>query len=145
MGVRDPRVDGYIARAAAVTKPILMHLRAVVHEACPQVKETMRGGAPHFMYGGVLCTMASFEDHCALGLRKGSRGPSGGGQGKEATEQLGRITKPSDLPPKAVLIGLIREAMRYNEEGTRPAPSGAESSRSRAQRSRSIRGRAARG
>jgi uncharacterized protein YdeI (YjbR/CyaY-like superfamily) len=33
--------------------------------------------------------------------------------------QFGRITKVSDLPPKAVLTGYIKEAMRLNEEGVK--------------------------
>ena len=39
MGKKDPRVDAYIAKAADFAKPILNHLRSVVHEACPEVEE----------------------------------------------------------------------------------------------------------
>ena len=45
MPSRDPRIDAYIARAAEFARPILEHLRAVVHEACPDVQETISGTA----------------------------------------------------------------------------------------------------
>ena len=32
---RDPRIDAYIERAAPFARPILAHVRALVHEACP--------------------------------------------------------------------------------------------------------------
>lgn len=36
MGLRDPRIDAYIAQSAEFARPILSHLRAVVHAACPE-------------------------------------------------------------------------------------------------------------
>lgn len=40
MPTTDPRVDAYIAHSADFAQPILRHLRAVVHAACPAVEET---------------------------------------------------------------------------------------------------------
>jgi len=40
MPTKDKRVDAYIAKSADFAKPILNHLRALVHQACPQVEET---------------------------------------------------------------------------------------------------------
>ena len=57
MGKRDPRVDAYIAKSADFGKPILNHIREVVHESCPEVEETMKWGMPHFEYEGILCGM----------------------------------------------------------------------------------------
>ena len=39
MGKTDPRVDQYIAKSADFAKPIPMHLRKVVHAACPNVDD----------------------------------------------------------------------------------------------------------
>ncbi len=44
----DPRVDAYIARSAAFAQPVLLHLRATVHAACPGVQETIKWGMPFF-------------------------------------------------------------------------------------------------
>jgi uncharacterized protein YdeI (YjbR/CyaY-like superfamily) len=38
----DPRVDAYIARAQPFAKPILEHVRTLVHTAVPGVQETMK-------------------------------------------------------------------------------------------------------
>jgi hypothetical protein len=72
MGKRDPRVDAYITKSPDFAKPILTHLRDVVHAACPPVEETLKWSVPWFMYGGMLCGMAAFKSHCMFGFWKGS-------------------------------------------------------------------------
>jgi hypothetical protein len=72
MGKKDPRVDAYIENAGDFAKPILKRLRAAVHTACPDVEEAMKWSFPHFMYKGMLCSMASFKQHAAFGFWKGS-------------------------------------------------------------------------
>ena len=42
MGKHDPRVDAYIAKSADFARPILEHLRAVIHEGCPEVAEAIK-------------------------------------------------------------------------------------------------------
>lgn len=122
MANRDPRVDTYISRAAGFAQPILNHLRAVVHETCPEVEETMKWNAPTFMYKGMLCGMAAFKQHCAFGFWKGSLVvDSGDGDGPSAG-QFGRIDTLEQLPPRRVLAGYIEKAMRLNEEGVKAQP-----------------------
>ncbi len=53
MGMRDPRVDAYIERAEPFARPILEHLRAVVHAGCPDVEETMKWNFPRLNTEGV--------------------------------------------------------------------------------------------
>ena len=120
MGERDPRIDAYIARSADFARPILEHLRDTVHQACPQVEETMKWSMPHFMYEGMLCGMASFKAHCTFGFWKGALvlGDSDGAE-KDAMGQFGRIERISDLPPKRTLVALIRRAMQLNEQGVK--------------------------
>jgi uncharacterized protein YdeI (YjbR/CyaY-like superfamily) len=118
MATRDRRVDAYIAKSADFAKPILTRLREVVHEACPDVEETIKWGAPHFMYRGNLCAIAAFKAHCAMGFWKGSLVVDDVGRSAEAAGHLGRITKLSDLPPKKVLVGYIKKAVALNESGT---------------------------
>ena len=120
MGTRDPRIDAYIADSADFAQPILTHLREVVHAACPDVEETMKWAFPHFMYKGILCSMASFKQHCAFGFWKGSLIVGQDGRSaEEAMGQFGRITRLSDLPPKRVLAGYVKEAARLNDEGVK--------------------------
>ena len=117
MGRTDPRVDAYISGAAEFAKPILAHIRAVVHESCPEVVETTKWGAPHFDYKGMMCSMAAFREHCAFGFWKGSLVLDAQAQSAEAAGQFGRITKLSDLPSRKVMTGYIRKAMALNDAG----------------------------
>lgn len=116
MGSTNPRVDAYIAKSADFAKPILMRIREIVHEACPEVEENIKWGVPAFDYKGMMCGMAAFKQHCTFGFWKGSlifpdkRDMDGMGQ-------FGRLTKVSDLPSKRELTGYIRKAMKLNEEG----------------------------
>ena len=121
MGKKDPRVDAYIAKSAEFARPILEHLRAVVHESCPRVEEDMKWSMPHFMYEGMLCGMAAFKQHCTFGFWKGSLVVGAEGQ-KDAMGQFGCITSVKDLPSKKVLTGYVRQAMKLNEDKV-PSPS----------------------
>ncbi len=120
MGTRDDRVDAYISKSAEFARPILTHLRDIVHVVCPDVEETMKWSFPHFMYKGMLCSMASFKEHCSFGFWKSSLIVQ---KTEEAAEkgmgQFGRITRLSDLPSKKVLSGYIREAMKLNDAGVK--------------------------
>jgi len=120
MGTQDDRLDTYIAKSAAFARPILTHLRKVVHAACPDVEETMKWSHPHFMYKGMLCSMVSFKEHCSFGFWKSSLlVQNGGGEIEKAMGQFGRITKLSDLPAQSILSGYIKEAMKLNDAGVK--------------------------
>jgi uncharacterized protein YdeI (YjbR/CyaY-like superfamily) len=119
MGARDKRVDAYIAKSADFAKPILTHLRATVHEACPEVEETMKWSMPFFLYKGMLCNMASFKQHCAFGFWKGRIIVRNGQATEEAMGQFGRIAAVDSLPPKRVLFEYIKKAMQLNENGVK--------------------------
>lgn len=118
MGTRDPRVDAYIAKQAEFARPILTHLREVVHAACPEVQEDMKWSTPFFTYHGNLCQMAAFKEHCAFGFWKGALVVGrGSGEDDRAAGQFGRITSLKDLPAKKELTAFIKKAMQLNEEG----------------------------
>jgi len=118
MGNRDPRVDAYIRNAAPFAQPILTTIRETVHASCPDVEETIKWRFPHFLYKGMLCGMASFRQHAALGFWKGSL-VTGGPRGVDAMGHFGRLTKVSDLPSKKVLAGYVKKAAMLNEQGVK--------------------------
>ena len=118
MGTRDPRVDAYMAKSADFAKPIIDHLRELVHATCPPVEETIKWGMPTFMYHGMLCGIGAFKQHCTFGFWK-HRLVVGTGRYDDAMGQFGCITKVGDLPPKRELAALIRKAMQLNEEGVK--------------------------
>ncbi|MFM1867498.1 MAG: hypothetical protein RL591_906 [Planctomycetota bacterium] len=112
----DPRIDQYIERAASFAQPILIELRARVHAACPEAKETIRWGMPAFFFHGPLANFAAFKAHCTFGFWKhelllGTKVGSAGAMGS-----FGRITNIKELPSKRVFAALIKEAMRLNQE-----------------------------
>ena len=120
MGTRDPRVDAYIAKSAEFAQPILRQIRETVHAACPDADEAMKWSFPHFMYHGILCSMAAFKAHCAFGFWKGSLIVGDDGRtADEAMGQFGRLTSPDDLPSKKTLTGYVRKAMVLNETGVK--------------------------
>lgn len=117
MGKKDPRVDAYIERSAPFAKPILEHLRRVVHGACPEVEETLRWSSPTFLYHGMMCGMASFKTHCTFGFWKGSLVLDDHAKSADAMGDFGRIEKISDLPSAKRLTTYVKKAMRLNAEG----------------------------
>ncbi len=116
---KDPRIDAYIAKAAEFARPILKHLRKVIHAGCPQVEETIKWGMPHFDYKGPLCGMAAFKQHCSFGFWKSELIVGASEKGAEAMGQFGRITSLADLPSEKVLAGHLRKAVELNEAGIR--------------------------
>jgi uncharacterized protein YdeI (YjbR/CyaY-like superfamily) len=121
---RDPRIDAYIAKSASFAKPILNHLRKLVHAGCRDVEETMKWSFPHFTHKGILCSMAGFKQHCSFGFWRGALifGKNQDPKAEEAMGQFGRITSLADLPEDNVLLGYIKEAARLNDAGIRPPP-----------------------
>lgn len=121
MGNRDPRVDAYIAKQKDFARPILTHLRDVVHAACPDVEETIKWSSPFFDYQGQpMCQMAAFKEHAAFGFWKaplieglGPNFANGGG----AAGNFGRLASVKDLPGKKELSGYIKAAMKLNDDG----------------------------
>jgi uncharacterized protein YdeI (YjbR/CyaY-like superfamily) len=118
MAKKDPRIDAYILKAADFAKPILKHLRKVVHAGCPNVEETMKWSMPHFDHKGVMCGMAAFKEHCVFGFWKESlvldRDKS---VEKAAMGSFGCIRSLADLPSEKRLIGYVRKAASLNEAG----------------------------
>ncbi len=120
MGTKDPRIDKYIANAVDFAKPILTHLRELVHKACPETKETIKWGFPHFDYKGMMCSMAAFKQHCAFGFWKASlmkdKKLMENAKSESAMGHLGRITSLNDLPSNKTLTAYIKEAKKLNDD-----------------------------
>src|SRR2546423_3077460 len=114
----DPRVDAYIDKSKDFAKPILTHIRELVHASCPDVDETMKWSFPHFDYKGMMCSMAAFKEHCAFGFWKQSLlEDSAFPAEKTAMGSFGRLTSVKDLPGDETMKKLIGDAMRLNDEG----------------------------
>lgn len=120
MPTLDPRVDAYIDKSADFAKPILTHVRKLVHKAWPDITETMKWSFPHFDHKGTVCSVAAFKQHCAFGFWKQSLMEQDAFPAeKTAMGSFGRITSVKDLPSDKVMIALIRQAVELNEKGVK--------------------------
>jgi len=115
---KDPRIDAYIKNAQPFARPILKHLRALVHRGCPNCEESIKWQSPAFDYKGPVCFMAAFKEHAAFGFWKGKL--LFGSKHKGAMGHFGRITSIDDLPSEKQLIGYVRKAAELNERGVQP-------------------------
>ena len=118
----NPKVDEFIEKSNDFAKPILEHLRQLVHETCPEVEEKIKWSMPFFDYKGeMMCHMAAFKQHCAFGFWKAKLMKDAAllavAQSEQAMGHLGKITSVTDLPNDAKLVSYIKEAMTLNENG----------------------------
>jgi len=121
----DSRVDAYIANSADFAKPILNHLRDLVHRACPELNETIKWSSPFFDYGGPVCQLAAFKQHCAFGFWKAALMDDPFkilNQQPDTAGSLGRITSLSDLPADDILIQYVQQALSLNIQGIKAVP-----------------------
>jgi len=111
---RDPRIDAYIAKSADFARPILDHVRELVHKTVPGAGEAIKWGMPHFTYKDKsIAGMAAFKAHTAVMVH---------GDGRQKTDGMGsygKITSLAELPPDAVMAAKFREACeRIESKGT---------------------------
>ncbi|MGH8198402.1 MAG: YdeI/OmpD-associated family protein [Steroidobacteraceae bacterium] len=89
--MKNSDVDAYIAKSPEFARPILAHLRSLMHKATPDIEETMKWSVPHFEHKSIVASM--------------------GGR---------KVKALADLPSDALLIRTIRAAVALNEEDIRP-------------------------
>jgi uncharacterized protein YdeI (YjbR/CyaY-like superfamily) len=118
----DKRIDDFIVKSADFAQPVLIHLRKLVHEACPDVEETMKWSFPFFDYKGPLCNMGAFKAHCSFGFWKATLLPDPKGvltkEGGSAGS-FGKITSLKDLPADKVLTAFIKAAKKLNDDNVK--------------------------
>lgn len=119
MPTTDPRVDAYVAAAPEFARPILAHLRAVVHAGCPQVVETIKWRMPAFEHKGPLAGMAAFKAHAVFGLWKHELLVGDDARARQAMGSFGCLRTLADLPPRRELVALVRRAAKLNDEGVK--------------------------
>ncbi len=121
---KDKAIDQYIVKSADFAKPILNHIRELVHKACPDAEEKTKWGMPHFDYKGkMMCHMAAFKQHAAMGFWFGAIMKDAvlleNAKSEVAMGHLGRITSLKDLPPDKKIIVWIKESMELIDKGVK--------------------------
>lgn len=115
MPKRDTRITEYIKVCAPFARPILRHLRRVIHEGTPGLEETLKWGMPSFLYvGRIVCGFGGFKAHCALWFWKGEAVVGKKLQG--AMGSFGRIETLADLPSDAELRTYVKRGVERIEQ-----------------------------
>lgn len=112
---KNPKIDDYIANSAEFAQPILMKLRVLIHEAHPDIEESIKWGMPSFDYKGIVCHIAAFKTHCSFGFMKYKliKGLEENG----GMNSFGKLKSVEDLPSDEVILMYIKEAVDLNERG----------------------------
>lgn len=119
MGQRDPRVDAYIAKSADFAQPILAYLRALVHEVCPDVQETLKWRMPTFLHEGrILCGLAAFKQHASFWFWRGMN-LTDGWNDRNGMGAFGKLASLEDLPPKKELVAHLTKAREFAAAGAK--------------------------
>jgi uncharacterized protein YdeI (YjbR/CyaY-like superfamily) len=119
MASTDPRVDNYIMKSADFARPILEHLRKLIHKGCPGAVETIKWSRPFFEYNGaLLCYIIAFKQHCSFGFWNAGLLSDPAGvlrvKDKNSRGHFDRITSLQELPVDKVIIAYVKEAAALN-------------------------------
>jgi uncharacterized protein YdeI (YjbR/CyaY-like superfamily) len=118
----DSRVDAYIEKSPEFAKPILTHLRNLVHQASSELRETMKWSCPFFEYEGPVCQLVAFKQHCGFGFWKATLMDDPHdilNKHPDTAGSFGRITSLADLPADDILIQYIQHALSLNVQGVK--------------------------
>ena len=117
----DARVDDYIDGLPDWQQAICAELREIIHEADPQIKETIkRTVRPYFVLEGNVCALLAAKDHVNLFLYDGAIVPdpdgiiTGGHENK--TARAIAFYRGGTIPRDA-LITMLRQIVANNRAG----------------------------
>jgi uncharacterized protein YdeI (YjbR/CyaY-like superfamily) len=127
--MRNPAVDAYIAKSAAFARPILRHVRKLMHKGCPKIEETIKWGVPAFEREGIVAMMAAFKQHVAFGFwserlireRLGADAERVFPRGAKLGMGGRRYHVRDELPADTLILRAVKLAVVLNEAGVRPA------------------------
>src|SRR4051795_4500397 len=117
----DPRVDEYIAALPGWQQEICRRVREVVHEADPEVEETIkRRVRPYFVLDGNICALLATKDHVNVFIYDGAIVPdpegiiTGGHDNKTARTVA---VYEGESVPAAALRGMFEQIIANNRAG----------------------------
>lgn len=115
-------IDAYITRHPAWQRDILKELRKAIHDADPEIKETVKWGAPTFEDNGIIAWMFCASQWVHFSFPQGSLlDPSHGlfEEGKDSANKAKRTIKflEGQHIPVDIIIELVKEAVANNRSG----------------------------
>jgi hypothetical protein len=119
--VKDPRVDTYLAGLPDWQRDILSQVRDIVHEADPDVEETIkRTVQPYFVLDGNICAFLAAKDHVNVFLYDGAivPDPEGiitAGHDNQTARAIG--LHRDDKVNERALLAMFRQIIANNRAG----------------------------
>lgn len=121
MALRDPRVDAYIDALPPWQQAICGRVRALLHEADPELEETIkRSVQPYFVLRGNVAAFLAAKQHVTVFLYDGGLAPDPehvvtGGHGNET----GRFIQLREGEPinDPALLAIFRSIIAANRAG----------------------------
>jgi hypothetical protein len=119
--VKDPRVDDYLDPLPDWQRQIFAKVRDLVHEADPQVEETIkRTVQPYFVLDGNVCAFLAAKDHASIFLYDGAivPDPEGiitAGHGNK-TGRMIAVRRDEKINERA-LLAMFRQIIANNRAG----------------------------
>jgi hypothetical protein len=119
--VKDPRVDAYLDALPDWQKAILGQVRDLVHEADPEVEETIkRTVQPYFVLHGNVCAFLAAKDHVNVFAYDGAivPDPDGiitAGHDNETARTVG--FGRNDTINERALLAMFRQIIANNRAG----------------------------
>jgi hypothetical protein len=118
---QDPRVDDYIDALPDWQQDICREVRALIHEADPEIDETIkRRVLPYFVLQGNVCALLAAKDHVNVFLYDGAIVPDPDGiitAGHEnKTARMISIYRDDTLNKRA-FVTMIRQIAANNRAG----------------------------
>ena len=118
---RDPRVDAYLERLPDWQREILGRVRDLVHEADPDVAETIkRTVQPYFVLDGNVCAFLAAKDHVNVFVYDGAivPDPEGiitAGHGNQTARTVG--IREGETINAPALTAMFRQIIANNRAG----------------------------
>ena len=118
---RDPRVDAYLEPLPDWQRAICQRLRALAHEADPEVEETIkRTVQPYFVLQGNVCALLAAKDHVNLFLYDGGIVPDPEriithGHGNATARQIS--IRRDEAINEPALLAMLRRIIADNRAG----------------------------
>ncbi len=128
MPKKDPRIDAAIAEAAPFAKPIIKRIRALMHQACPAVEETLKWSHPSFIYQDkIIAGIGVFKAHVSFGFwHQGMEKIIAADPSPKKVGLMGRgkLASIDDLPDDDAMLRFIHAAIALNASDTPARPAG---------------------
>ena len=120
--MRLPETDAYIAKSSDFAKPILEHIRELMHRAHPEITECIKWSAPFFEYKGIVAGIGAFKAHVSVNFWKGKlmqdHASLFNGTCDNHLMTTAKFTSIEEIDDDT-LLAYIHEAIDLNEKGVK--------------------------